>query len=232
MNGLRNIINMVVPIASKRKSATATLLAKRFSFRDVINAVEFVPKFAPSIIGIDTSIGINPLWASITIRPVINELDCTIAVKRTLMAYAIRGFERLGKRDIISGLLFNGSSAEDIRESESRRNPIWNIGLPIILLFLPKELIKKPITINSGASIVESINTSCAVSVVPILLPKRIPMLLWNDIAPVFTSRTIITVTALLDCTKAVSIAPKRVPTYLFLENFVKRSLNFVAANS
>lgn len=78
-------IKTVVPIALKRKFATPTLLACRFSLREATRAVMLDPRFAPSIIGIATSIGIRPVCASITVIPVVTELEWIIPVNRALI---------------------------------------------------------------------------------------------------------------------------------------------------
>jgi len=77
-------MNTVVPKKLKRKSAIATLFAKRLSLAEMISDVNVVPKLAPRIIGIATSIGTKPLCANTTIIPVVTELECIIAVNRAL----------------------------------------------------------------------------------------------------------------------------------------------------
>ena len=49
-------------------------------------------------------------------------------------------------------------------------------------------------------------------TVVPIFAPIMIPRLAKNEITPAFTSPTVITVVAVLDCTRDVKPAPNKVP--------------------
>lgn len=97
--------------------------------------------------------------------------------------------------------------------------PRKNIGFEIILNFGPKRPTKKPMIIMIEAKVIELTNARYAVTVVPMLLPNIMPRLLVNEIIPVFTSITVITVTAELDCISAVIVAPTIVPEILFLTN-------------
>lgn len=230
--GLRKIIKRRVPIAAKRKSASPTLFAYILSFKEIKKAVTLVPKLAPRIIGIETSMGISPPWARITIIPVVTELECIRAVNIALTRNATTGFERLEKKSITSGFSFRGDSVEESREREKSKKPRKKSGLLINFVFLPKIFNINPVIISSGARTVESSNTNCAVIVVPILAPKIIPKLLLNEITPVLTSDTVITFTAVLDWIIAVRIEPKRVPMYLFLDTLPRNSLNLLVARS
>ena len=146
--------------------------------------------------------------------------------------YANAGLERCEKKFITSGLSLSGCTVEESRERENSKKPIKKMGLLINFVFLPTIPSIKPTIINMEERTVEFNSTNCAVIVVPILLPKSIPKLLLKEITPVLTSITTITVTAELDCIMAVSIAPKRVPVYLFFDTLPRNPLNLFAAKS
>lgn len=153
-------MKIVVPIALKRKLANPTLLACRFNLEEASRAVILEPKLAPKIIGMATSIGIRPPWASITIIPEVTELECIIPVKRALIKYASMGLENSERKAIISWLFFKGSIYEESRESAKSINPRKKSGLPNILDFLLRIVSKNPTIINTEAKSVELINAN------------------------------------------------------------------------
>jgi hypothetical protein len=115
---------------------------------------------------------------------------------------------------------------EERRFKVNNIRPRKKIGLLISLDFLLTIPKKKPRIIKIDAMVAELTKANCAVTVVPILLPKITPKLLLKEITPVLTNTTAITVTAEEDCVMAVASAPTKVPMYLFLTNFAIISLN------
>jgi hypothetical protein len=127
------------------------------------------------------------------------ELECTIIVKRALIKYATRGFERWEKKSITTGLSLSGSMLIERRLRANSIKPKKKIGLLTILNFLPKRPNTNPRIMSIEAIAAELTRANCAVIVVPTLLPKIIPKLLEKDIIPVLTKTTAIAVTAELD---------------------------------
>jgi hypothetical protein len=181
------------------KFATPALFAYKFNLEEPIKVVTLEPKFAPRIIGMATSIGITPPNAKITTIPEVMELECTIIVKKVLIKYATRGFERWEKKSIATRLSLSGSMLIERRLRANRIKPKKKIGLLTILNFLPKRPNTNPRIMSIEAIAAELTKASWAVTVVPTLLPKIIPKLLEKDIIPVLTKATVITVTAELD---------------------------------
>lgn len=167
-----------------------------------------------------------------TIIPEVMELDCTSIVNSALTRNARIGLSRVEKKRITSGFVLSGSTVEESKEREKRMKPRKKIGLLISFAFLPNRPKRKPRIIKKDASRVELSTANCAVTVVPMLLPSIIPKLLLKEMIPVFTSITVVTVTAELECITAVDNAPTSVPRYLFLANLPITDLNLSEANS
>ena len=164
--------------------------------------------------------------------PEVIELECMSIVKSIATKYATKGLDKCEKKFIIFGSPLNGSILEERMFKAKRIKPRKKIGLLIIFIFLPKKRETKPRIMRIGAIASDCIKASCAVIVVPILLPKITPRLLRKEMIPVFTSTTVNTVIAELDCIAAVENAPTNVPTNLFLTSFAIILLNLSAANS
>jgi len=146
--------------------------------------------------------------------------------------YAKNGLERYENIFTKSGLSFKGAIDEERTFKERRIKPRKNNGFPIILEFLPPYWRRYPIIKSRQASIPPSIRVNCAVIVVPILLPNMTPRLLSNEMTPVLTNAIAMDIIAVLDCIKAVPIAPTIVAEHLFLTSLDIFFRKFSVANS
>ena len=85
-------VNSKTPPALNKKWLKAVFFAAISILNTAIRAVAVVPIFAPIIRGTAFSNPRIPCWVKIIARPVVTELDCTIAVNRQPTRIAIKGF--------------------------------------------------------------------------------------------------------------------------------------------
>ena len=75
------------------KFAIDALLENKLKSKDINTVGIVVPRLAPNTIGIAREDGRIPDCANTTIRPVVTELDCTMAVSPTETTNASHGLE-------------------------------------------------------------------------------------------------------------------------------------------
>ena len=141
------------------------------------------------------------------------------------------GVNKFGaNKEITAGSFFKGSILCDTNTRPYKTRPKKNRGLPRILYFLPNIFKKNPNIMKIGANAVNFNAISWAVNVVPTLLPKMIPKLLAKEIRPALTKLTVITIVVELDCTIAVTKAPKTEPITGVFVTFLNNFLNLLPA--
>ena len=79
------------------------------------SAVEVVPILAPMMIGTAFSRLSIPCWVRMMARPVVTELDCTMAVNRKPMKMPRNTFCGCTRYSTTSGICWIGCSAADMR---------------------------------------------------------------------------------------------------------------------
>ena len=176
--------------------------------------VTHVPILAPNIMIIAISKGKIPAFKKLIAIPVTTVLDCIIAVIRTPTKKAYRiCWSSKSNICFMTGVFVKGvaSLSNPTIAAKIPPNPIRT--KPVLLIHMILKIRQQiPVRINGITKLDKSKEMNPNVNVVPIFVPKIIPIVCGNTSNLVETKPMVIIITAELLCKMLVTIMPANIP--------------------